>query len=576
MNTAHRFFVILPAVLGLFLSATGVHAEGSKSSPLPRIVKQGTSTRLFVDEKPFTIMGAELHNSSASNLDYVKPILRNLGKLNVNTVLAPIAWEQFEPVEGGYDYTLIDGLVAQAREQKLRLVVLWFGSWKNAHSSYVPSWVKMDWVRFPRMKLTNEKPESLSPFADTTREADARAFAALMRHLGQMDANDHTVIMVQVENESGVLHDSRDRSPLGEAAFAKPVPTELIEYMKSHKDNLIPELQRAWGGTGFRTSGTWTEVFGDDADEFFMAWHFAQFIDYVAAKGKAEYSLPMYVNAWIIRTTETSVAKELAGLAGGAKPGQYPSGGPVSKVHDIYRAAAPHIDLLAPDIYLPNFKAATASYTRSNNALFIPEAKNEPDVVAKAFYAFGQHDAIGFAPFGIDELAEDNPLVEGYKVLAGLAPLIQLYAPQGKVVGILQYKAVENNSANEAKKDAKKTGEDTAKKEEENNGEIIRMGDLNVNVTYGNINSKVPGYGIIIATAPDEYIIAGAGLGVSFSSAIPDAKIIRMLQIDEGQLVEGKWIPGRRINGDESNHNSRLSFPGGSPTIRKVKLYSCE
>lgn len=548
-----RALAVFALATGLSFATGAMQAEEPAAGNLPRVVKQGAITRLLVDGKPYKIFGGELHNSSASSIDYVKPIFARLGKLNINTILAPVAWEQFEPEEERYDYTVIDGLIQQARENNMRLIVLWFASWKNAESSYAPAWVKKDTQRFPRIQRGHgDKPEVLSPLGENTRESNAKAFAAMMRRIKEVDSKHRTVIMVQVENEAGILRDSRDRSAPAEAAFAKPVPADLMTYLQANKDGLLVEVRRAWERSGFKTTGTWSELFGEDADEFFMAWHMAGSIEHVAARGKAVYPLPMFVNAWIVQTTEHDIAKELVGFAGGQKAGQYPSGGPVSKVHDIYRAAAPHIDLLAPDIYLPNFKAITASYTRSNNALFIPEARNEPEAVAKAFYAFGQHDALGFAPFGIDNLSPENHLVEGYKILQGIAPLIEQGFPQGKVVGILQEKA------------------------EEKKGETVRLGGYDLNITYDNWNTKQPGYGIVISTAPDEYVIAGAGLVFSFSAATPGPKFTRMLQIDEGRFFEGKWMPGRRINGDESNHNSRLALGTGAPVVRKVKLYRYE
>lgn len=139
---------------------------------------------------------------------------------------------------------MIDGLLRDARQNHLRLVLLWFGSWKNTYSSYVPLWVKRDLERFPRVETRDHRgTERLSPFSDVNRDTDARAFAALMRHLRESDSDAHTVLMVQVENEVGVIPDSRDRSAVAEKTFSGPVPKELTQYLQQHRNTLIPELR---------------------------------------------------------------------------------------------------------------------------------------------------------------------------------------------------------------------------------------------------------------------------------------------------------------------------------------------
>jgi hypothetical protein len=221
---------------------------------------------------------------------------------------------------------LLDG----ARKHNLRLVLLWFGSWKNGVSSYVPGWVKRDVVRFPRMQpRAGDNAEVLTPLSETNCQADARAYAALMRHLKKVDGRRHTVLMMQVENEVGLLGAPRDHSPAAEAAFAKEVPAELMRYFQEHKDGLIPEFEKYWEAAGFKAAGTWTEVFGEGADEAFMAWYMARYLGQIAAAGKVEYALPMYANAWLVQNE-------------GQKAGQYPSGGPVSKVLDVWRRRTAH------------------------------------------------------------------------------------------------------------------------------------------------------------------------------------------------------------------------------------------
>lgn len=349
-----RFLASLAVVTIAFLCS-------AQTAPLPQIRRDGASPRLFVDNKPFVILAGELHNSSASSVEYMKPIWDKLAAMHLNTVIGTVSWELVEPAEGKFDFSLVDAQIRSAQERNMRLVLIWFATWKNAGSSYVPRWVKADRKRFPPMALKikpgggmgsmlaglmkQQGTGPLSPFSEETLRADAAAFRALMRHIREVDPR-HTVVMVQVENEAGSLGDSRDRSPLAEVAWAKPAPAELVDYLVRNNAVLLPELREVWGRNGFRSSGTWAEVFGSDewADEVFMAYHVGRFIGEVAKAGKAELNIPMYANAW------------LGPQPGQDLPGQYPSGGPVARVLDVYRAAAPSLDLLAPGIYVEDFK----------------------------------------------------------------------------------------------------------------------------------------------------------------------------------------------------------------------------
>ncbi len=388
----------------------------AQDANLPHLEQRGVTLQLVVDGKPFLMLAGELHNSSSSSLEYMKPIWPRLAAIPLNTVLTPISWELVEPADGKYDFTLIDGLLAQAREQRLRVVLLWLASWKNGMSSYAPVWVKQDTKRFPRVVLRNNEANILSTiagFSDATRDADARAFAAVMQHIREVDIREHTVVMMQVENEVGVLGDSRDHSSAAEQAFAAAVPPQLIEYLKVHRDTLDPELCELWRQQGEKTSGTWAQVFGDTprADEIFMAWNYARYIQAVTTKGKASYELPMYVNTWL-------ASEDTA-------PGDYPSGGPQPRVIDIWKAAGSAIDTYSPDIYLPNFSYWANRYHRRDNPLFIPETSGGSSGGANAFYAVGENAAIGFSPFAIDSFnaEQKTDLGASYSAIASVAPI---------------------------------------------------------------------------------------------------------------------------------------------------------
>ena len=248
-------------------------------------------THLVVDGAPMLVLGGEVHNSSSSSVEYMKGVWPHLAAQHLNTVLVPLAWETIEPSEGHFDFRNLDGLLAGAADNHLRLGLLWFGAWKNTYSSYVPAWVKMDQSRFPRVESSSGRgTERLSPFSATVRNADARAFAALMHHLREVDTA-HTVILVQVENEVGVIPESRDHSAVAETAFAGHVPAALTRYLETHRAALNPELRTTWEQAGARTSGTWQQVFGDAplTDDLFMAWQYAIYTQAVTAAGKAQY-----------------------------------------------------------------------------------------------------------------------------------------------------------------------------------------------------------------------------------------------------------------------------------------------
>ena len=534
-------------LLSLLLTlALGARAQRSAGS-MPRLVKTGSSTQLLVDGKPYFVLGGELGNSTASSTAYMQPVWPKLRAMHLNTVIAPVYWELLEPQEGQFEFALVDDLLRDARRNRMKLVLLWFGAWKNSMSCYAPAWVKTNSKRFPRVQdEQGVAQEVMTPFDPRNLAADRRAFVQLMQHLRATDEQDHTVITVQVENEIGMLPTARSYDALANAAFRQPVPAALLTYLQREKKNLKPEFAAIWQRQGGKTKGTWEEVFGKSlaTDEIFMAWFFGTYTNAVAAAGKAAYPLPMYVNAALNRP--------------GVAPGKYPSAGPLPHVMDVWLAAAPSLDLLAPDFYNPDFQHWCDLYTRGGNPLFIPEHRFEDGVDAKAFFAFGHYNCLAFSPFAIEgsDTLKAAPIGRAYDLLQQVSPLLGQYQPAGQVRGFLLQK-------------------DSAARS-------FTLGDYRFTAkhefTLGwSLGAKKadwsPGGGLIIAVAPDEFYVVGTGLVLT---AEPTAKGQRAgyLSVDEGHFENEKWVPGRRLNGDQDHQGRHVRVAGGEYAIQHVKLYT--
>ncbi|MDM7955197.1 DUF5597 domain-containing protein [Blastomonas sp.] len=527
------------------------------SAPLladaPSLRKQGDATQLIVNGKPHLIIGGELSNSAASSAEYMAPHWARLRAMNVDTVLAPVAWELIEPFEGRYDWSSFDAMLKAARANDLKLVILWFGAWKNSMSTYVPSWVKRDQARFPRAATANgQGVEILSTFGDETLKADSRAFAALMAHIKAVDDVENTVVMTQVENEIGMLPVARDYSPAASAAFAQPVPAALVEYLVRNRDSLVPEMKAMWLDRGAKTQGSWEELFGpgDAGAEVFTAWHYARFAEELTQAGKASYNMPMYVNVALNRP--------------GRAPGEYPSGGPLPHLIDVWKAGAPTIDFLAPDIYFPNFTQIVARYHRADNPLFIPEAHNadNPPVPANAFYSIAEHDAIGFSPFSIDSIDEDPGAIKSaYGVLQQLKPYILQAQGTDRIAGFKPHQAYDESL-------------DYAPQQRV-------IGDYRFTVSFTMdiqkpvMTPETAGYGgMIIQIGPEEYLVAGQGITVTFKPVAGDQPLAGIDVAHEGVFdAAGQWKPGRLLNGDQTHQGRHIRLFPDNWQIQRVKLY---
>jgi beta-galactosidase GanA len=515
-------------------------------APLPRIEHQDGRHALLVDGKPFFMLGAQVHNSSAwpAQMPLVWPAIDRLG---ANTLEVPIAWEQVETEPGIFDFSYLDSLLAGARAHNVRLVLLWFGAWKNNAPSYAPSWIKLDNARYPRVvDAKGELRDSLSPIFPATLAADRNAFVTLMRHIREKDPQ-HTVIMMQIENETGTYGSTRDHSPEANRLFAGQVPAPLLQ---------------ARG----RTSGTWTEVFGKDADEAFHAWHIARFADAVAAAGKAELDLPMYVNAALRDPLKPQ------------EPTSYSAGGPTDNVIDVWKAGAPHIDVIGPDIYFPEdpkYHAVLKLYDRPDNPLFVPETGRDFPFARRLFDVMGRR-GIGFAPFGMDFTNDANdpaaipagawdrlePFASNYRLVA---PIMRIWAQQafaGQVWG---------------------AGEPDDRKPVD-----LDLGRWHARVhfdkgTFGAsewpwikprpANPQGPEGGVLVAAlGQDEYLVTGRMARIDFAAPAGSGRHVTFARVEEGRFDrDGRWVLHHVWNGDQTDYGLNFTTV---PRVLKVKLGS--
>jgi Domain of unknown function (DUF5597) len=531
----------LSLALALSSALLAMPAAGAPEGDIPRFVHKDGRHAFLVDGAPYLMLGGQSGNSSAWPSE-LPGVWSAVERMHANTLEVPVYWEQFEPAPGKYDPSIVDLMIRQAREHHVRLVLLWFGTWKNGSSHYIPLWMKARQELYPKIVgKGGQSVDSPSPHFPASLELDKSAFRALMGHLKAADPV-HTVILVQVENEPGAWDTIRDYSPTAQAIFEQPVPAELLAAL----------------GRSAASGGNWTAVFGKDADEFFHAWSVARYVGQVAAAGKEVYPLPMYANAALRDPISPGPA------------GTYESGGPTDNVLSIWKAAAPALDVLSPDIYQNDsarYRRVLDLYARPDNPLFVPETGSSPWYAHMLFAALGR-GAVGWSPFGINQVWGGAPVPAAEAVAEDrLAPVALNYSIVGPImreVARLEFEGRLQAVAEEA----------------ESHSQSMDFGSWRAVVSYGaprfgasrepKGNPEPTGVALVGSLGADEFLVAGHSCRVDFQPADPASKSKReYLRVEEGAYENGEFRPVRIWNGDQTDYGLNL---GAAPVALRVRL----
>ena len=525
-------------IVSVFLILAFTAAWRVSGADRPQLVEKDGRYTLQVGGKPYLILGGQIHNSSGWPSE-LPQVWESMAALHANTVEAPVYWEQFEPEPGKFDFTNVDAIISGARTHNLHVVLLWFGTWKNGNMHYVPTWVKTDTVKFPRVIRADGEPiDVLSPLSRSTLEADKAAFSALMRHLSQTDEDQHTVLLIQVENESGNIGSIRDYSAEANREFAGQVPSDLLAAAGKH-------------------AGTWSQVFGGEADEIFQAYHQAKYIDEIVAAGKHEFNIPCYINVWIDYPAAELPQRQID------QPGiAYPSGGAVQKLVGLWRKLAPAIDMIGPDIYADNsqfYRETMKAYHRPDNPLWIPETGRGDSYGKFFFYALGD-GAIGFSPFGVDQTGWN---ILGDEKWAAHARNFALIGPMDREIAQLEFDGKLKTAVEEP-------GEATQE---------LDFGDWKATVSFGfpqHDGRPAPGTkdahgaALVAQLGPDEFLVTGVDASVVFHvpGKLPWIRS-QILSAEQGGYENGAWKSVRLLNGDETDRG--LCFYE-KPILVRVKM----
>ncbi len=525
---------------------------------IPSIKVLNNKKVLYVDDKPFFMIAGEIHNSSSSNIDYLDPILEKLESINLNSVLLPITWQQFEPIEGKFNYDYVKDILDCAIKHNLKLGILWFGSWKNAAMSYAPNWVKENYNRFKRVELIKGKTQyirknvlmdmsytTLSPFCEETMHADAKAFTALMEYFKEFDTS-HTVITVQVENETGFLGKDFDYSSKSLELYNENVPYSLLKYLEVRKDTIDKKLR-----VDFSKPDTWENIFKNNAHEVFTAYYISKYVGYITECGKKVYPLPMGVNCWLDSKC--------------SKAGMYPNGGPISSMMEIWMYNAPKIDYYSPDIYLYDFFGICDKFSKYNNPIYIPESKICSKMVARQLKIVGHYNGICYAAFGIEDIF-NQPKVDlsRFAWMLGFSVDSHKYYPQD----VELYSIINKLLSDALPSILNQYGTNKIECFAKEKGKIVNTKDFD-NVRFKTTFipfGKCKDSATLIWKDNEYFYILGYGSMSNFVSLDNKLPYLEYLSIEEGYFKDNEFKTTRILNGDEE---FLLCL---KPSILRVKL----
>jgi beta-galactosidase GanA len=431
-------------------------------------------------------------------------------------------------------------LVRQSRQHHIRLVLLWFGTWKNGNMHYVPQWIKTDTKKYPRViNQAGEPIDVLSANSRTNLEADKHAFTALMHHLAEIDSSEHTIIFVQVENESGIIGSPRDFSPESNREFEGKVPADLLR-------------------AAAKSQGTWREVFGADANELFQAYNQARYLNEVAEAGKREFNIPMYCNVWLSYPIAELPERQIGNPGIG-----WPSGGPTQRSLWLWKALAPAIDVIGPDIYsddLGFYTTVLNTYARPDNALWIPETGNS-DAYARFLFLALNYGAIGFSPFGVDRTGwtfsgDEGPKLhtENFVLLEPISREIARLNFEGKLKAAVDAPGQAEQELDFGKWKAS-----------------VRFGFPQPDGRHAPGTPDHTGRALVAQLGPDEFLVTGVDASVAFHTQgrLPGIRM-QILSVEEGTYENGTWKISRLWNGDQTDRG--LNFRKHTKAVVKIQL----
>jgi len=460
---------------------------------IPHLEEINDHRVLIVDGKPFIILGLQWDCDGCYTPEDMDPFFEHGESMGLNTASLLLYWREIEPEEGKYNFTMLDHRIDIARKHHMKIVLVWFASFKNGCLTYAPDYVRKDHQRFRKVKdkKGSQHTNNCCPTAEETHKRDELALIQIFNHLKEVDSKDHTVILFQMENETGIFGTNRCYCDICNNKYSK------FDYKSEY---------------------------GVQAEEAFSATCIAEYCDSLAKTIKEIYPIPVYMNAWL----PAAYVNQRPGF-------DYPSGGPVPGMLALYYKTIKHIDFLSPDIYqygYRDFNYYSKIYTAKDNPLFIAEcatgkgARTEKNI----FYAIGYYAAIGYDPWAINRCCPgfmSEPLVntadgkwseEAYELHKSYKMINEAIYP------IVMAQNTENLK--------------TFVEEEGDNGILLSFNELDVEIKFD--HPKKSARGFVIRQTKDEFILVGAGAHISFSKK--GGERVPVSIVESGLFNDNKWI----------------------------------